>query len=109
MKRVFASLLVIGLFAAIFPSIFVGAQGGRARTPRLPRGRDKSLEQLVRRHERLKLDPEAAAQRVRASGRLSVVAGENRFEVALQPNDMRSADYRAEETDEYGVRSELER
>lgn len=108
MKRVLTSLLVVGLCAAAFPSLFVGAQGGRAREPRRPPRPEKTLAQLVRRHERLTLDPAAAARRVRASGRLSIVAGEHRFEVTLRPNDMRSADYRAEETDEYGFRREVE-
>lgn len=107
MKSVFTSLLVIGLCAVIFPPFFAGAQGGRAQARRQPPRPEKTLAQLVRRHERLTLDPGAAARRVRANGRLSIATGEHRFEVALQPNDMRSADYRAEETDEYGVRREV--
>ena len=91
MKRVFTSLLVIGLCAVISPPLFVGAQGDRARARREPPRPEKTLAQIVRKHERLILDPAGAARRVRANGRLSIGSGEHRFEVALQPNDMRKA------------------
>lgn len=106
MKRILIPLLALALCAAAFPLLFASAQDGgpRRQDPRP----EKSLDQLVRRHERLKLDPAAAARRVRSGGGLTLATPGHRFELELTPNDMRAPDYRAEATDEYGVRSALE-
>ncbi len=106
LKRILVSLLALALCAAAFPLFFASAQDGEPRRQG-PRP-EKSLDQLVRRHERLKLNPAAAARRVRSGGGLTLATPEHRFELELTPNDMRAPGYRAEATDEYGVRRTLE-
>ncbi|HKQ51904.1 MAG TPA: M12 family metallo-peptidase, partial [Pyrinomonadaceae bacterium] len=107
MKRVLISLLALALCAAAFPLLFAGAQDA-PQTRRRPFARpEKSLDQLVRRHERLKLNPAVAARKVRAGGGLSIATPEHQFELDLTPNDLRAPGYRAEATDEYGVRRPL--
>jgi hypothetical protein len=106
MKRIFVTFLALALCAAAFPLLFAGAQEGASR-PRLSQRPEKTLDQLVRKYERLRLNPKEAARGVRASGRLSLSAPEHKFELELQPNDMRAPDYRAEETGEGGVRTLL--
>ena len=54
---------------------------------------------MFSRHEDLTLDPHAAVERVRESGRLSLVTATHDFEIQLRPNDLRAARYRAEEVD----------
>jgi hypothetical protein len=63
----------------------------------------QDLEQVFSRHERVKLDPQAAADRVRESGHLSLVTAQHNFEIQLRPNDLRAANYRAEEVSADGV------
>ena len=73
-----------------FYSSPAGAQSGRSRY-------QQELEKVFARHEDLTLDPQAAAERVRESGRLSLVTPTHDFELQLRPNDLRAANYRAEE------------
>jgi hypothetical protein len=73
-----------------------GAQSGQTRY-------QQDLEQVFSRHEGLKLDPAAAANRVRESGRLSLVTAQHNFEIQLRPNDLRAPNYRAEEVSADGV------
>jgi hypothetical protein len=68
----------------------VGAQSGRVRY-------QQDIEQVFTNHEDVMLDPQAAAEQVQASGRLSLVSGAHDFEIQLRPNDLRAANYRAEE------------
>src|SRR5882672_4775335 len=51
----------------------------------------QDLEQVFSRHEDLTLDPHAAVERVRESGRLSLVTATHDFEIQLRPNDLRAA------------------
>ncbi len=105
MKRILVSILALTLCAAAFPLLLASAQDTEPRRP-LARP-EKPLNQLVRKHERLKLDTAAAARRVRAGRGLSITAPDHKFELDLTPNDMRAPDYRAEATDVYGVRRPL--
>ncbi len=73
-----------------FYSSPAGAQSGRARY-------QQDIEQVFTRHEDVTLDPQAAAERVRESGRLSLVSPTHDFEIQLRPNDLRAPNYRAEE------------
>ncbi len=73
-----------------FYSSPAGAQSSRARY-------QQDIEQVFTTHEDVTLDPQAAAERVRESGRLSLVTPTHDFELQLRPNDLRAANYRAEE------------
>ena len=64
----------------------------------------QDIEQVFTRHEDVTLDPQAAAERVRESGRLSLVTPTHDFEIQLRPNDLRAANYRAEEVGIDGVK-----
>ena len=105
MKRFFALLLIVAACGLVIPQLFVKAQENRSRG--LGARPEKSLEQVVRKYERLTLDPAAAERTVRAGGRLSLAAAQHRFDLDLQPHDLRAANYRAEETGGDGVRREL--
>ncbi len=66
------------------------AQSGRVRY-------QQDIEQVFTGHEDVTLDPQAAMERVRESGRLSLVTATHDFEIQLRPNDLRAPNYRAEE------------
>jgi hypothetical protein len=88
-------LLLTLLSAAVlagpgFYSAPAGAQSGRSAYQR-------DLAQVFVKHEDVQLDPRAAAQRVKESGRLSLVTASRDFEIQLRPNDLRAPAYRAEE------------
>jgi hypothetical protein len=97
MKRILISFLALALCAAAFPFLLADAQEGPGRPNSSPRA-EKTLDQLVRKYERLRLNPAEAARSVRAGGRLHLATAEHSFELELRPNDMRAEDYRAEET-----------
>jgi Metallo-peptidase family M12/Reprolysin family propeptide/Domain of unknown function (DUF4214) len=85
------TLTVLGLAAGLgLYSPSAGAQSGRARY-------QQDIEQVFSGHEDVTLDPQAAMQRVRESGRLSLVTAAHDFEIQLRPNDLRAPNYRAEE------------
>lgn len=73
-----------------------GAQTGKARY-------QQDIEQVFITHEDVQFDPRAATQRVRESGRLSLVTPAHDFEIQLRPNDVRAANYRAEEVIDGGI------
>ena len=73
-----------------------GAQTGKARY-------QQDIEQVFQRHEEVQFDPRVATQRVRESGRLSLVTPARDFEIQLRPNDLRAANYRAEEVIDGGI------
>jgi hypothetical protein len=74
-----------------------GAQSAKTRL-------QQDIEQVFTQHEDLSLDPQAAAQRVRETGRLSLVTATRDFEIQLRPNDLRAPNYRAEEVGSDGAR-----
>jgi len=79
-----------------FYSSPAGAQSGKSRY-------QQDIEQVLARHEDVTLDAQAAASRVRESGRLSVVTATHNFEIQLSPNDLRASNYRAEEVSDGGT------
>jgi hypothetical protein len=73
-----------------------GAQTGKTRL-------EQDIEQVLINHEEVQFDPRAATQRVRESGHLSLVTPAHDFEIQLRPNDLRAANYRAEEVIDGGI------
>jgi hypothetical protein len=63
----------------------------------------QEIEKLVRQHESLQLDARDAAHQVRAGGHLSLTTPEQHFDLELTPNDLRTANYRAEEVVDGGA------
>jgi hypothetical protein len=98
-------LLALATFALLagpgFYSPPAGAQTGRARY-------EQDIEQVFIKHEEVQFDPRVAAQRVRESGRLSLVTPAHDFEVQLRPNDLRAGNYRAEEVIDGGITREVQ-
>jgi len=97
--RFYASLaLAPALLVAIGSSLFhqAGAQNTRARF-------QQDLAQVFSSYEQLSVDPRSIGDQVRSSGRVSLVSTFHDFELQLQPNDVRAANYRAEETDADGM------
>ena len=88
---------IASIAAAGFYSSPAGAQSGKARL-------QQDIEQVFTRHEEVSIDPQAAADRVRETGRLSLVTPTHDFELQLRPNDLRAANYRAEEVGIDGVK-----
>jgi len=77
-----------------------GAQSGRARY-------QQDIERVFLNHEEVQLDARVAAQRVRESGRLSLVTTTHDFQIQLRPNDLRAPNYRAEEVVAGGITREV--
>ena len=97
--RFYASFaLAPALLVAIGSSLFhqAGAQNTRARF-------QQDLAQVFSSYEQLSVDPRSIGDQVRSSGRVSLVSTFHDFELQLQPNDVRAANYRAEETDADGM------
>ncbi len=59
--------------------------------------RTTQIERALRRYERLRLDPAAAARRVRETGRFSFAAAGRAYDLVLEPHDLRAPWYQAEE------------
>jgi hypothetical protein len=75
---------------------FVPTVSSRARL-------DEDLAQKFLDHQLLQLDARTMSQRVRDTGRLSLVTSDLSFDLELVPNDMRAPGYRAEEFGADGV------
>ena len=74
------------LSACAVPDLYcghVGAQSGKTRL-------EQDIAQVFNSHENLRLEPEATAQRIRASGHLSLQTPAHDFEIELRPNDLRA-------------------
>ena len=67
----------------------------------------QDLEQVFMNHEDIKLDAQSAAEQVRENGRLSLVTRSHDFEIQLRPNDLRAANYRAQEVVDDGVAHDI--
>lgn len=79
----------------------VSAQSTRARY-------QQDLARVFSNHEELELNSADAAQTVRQTGHLSIRNATHDFEIDLSLNDLRGANYRAEEAGEDGVVREVE-
>ena len=74
------------------------------------RGReDSDLDRVFKKRELIKMNPGAAARRARETGKLAFATSDKTFDIDLVPNDLRSADYRAEEALDGGVVRRLEK
>ena len=73
-----------------------------------PKAYAQDIAKLLKRHDKLELDPAAVAEQVRQTGRVFLPTSEGGFEISLAPRELRSQRYRAQETGEHGVR-DLER
>lgn len=60
-------------------------------------------------YHRLTLDARQIEQQVRSTGRFSISVSDRRFDLVLEPHDLRSSDYVAEEVDDQGVTRRLDR
>ncbi|HYG11327.1 MAG TPA: hypothetical protein VD835_15370 [Pyrinomonadaceae bacterium] len=115
--RFFIVLLVVSgsLFVALAVSraVEVGVVGVRALAsndaparPSTASGQQdvetRKIEKVFRKYDTLKLDPGQVAAEVRNGGKLSLVVADETLELELEPNDMRAANYRAEEARDGG-------
>lgn len=71
--------------------------------------RDQDLTQAFRRHDLIKLNPSAATEQLRRTGRVALSTGDKTYELVLEPHDLRAPAYRAEETIAGGARRTVER
>ncbi|HJR07108.1 MAG TPA: M12 family metallo-peptidase [Pyrinomonadaceae bacterium] len=62
----------------------------------------QKIDKVLRRYDTLRLDAAQAAERVRKDGRLTLVTPTETLEIELEPNDLRAANYRAEESQDGG-------
>ncbi|HET6670770.1 MAG TPA: hypothetical protein VFH15_11115, partial [Pyrinomonadaceae bacterium] len=69
----------------------------------------KDVDKLLRRYDKLELDPATAAQQVQQTGRFFLPTSAGGFDITLAPHDMRADRYRATESLDGGVIRELER
>ena len=68
-----------------------------------------SVTQYLNAYHRVLLDAKQIGQQVRSTGRFSISGLDRTFDLVLEPNDLRSPDFVAEEVDDYGVTRRLER
>jgi hypothetical protein len=60
-----------------------------------------SVTQYLNAYHRVSLDAKQIARQVRSTGRLSISGLDKTFDLVLEPNDLRSPDFVAEEVDDY--------
>jgi hypothetical protein len=68
-----------------------------------------SLDKVFKTHQELNLDTQKASEQVRRTGRLTIQTASENLELVLEPNDLLSPRYRAEEVVAGGVVHQLER
>src|SRR5829696_8258129 len=83
-------------------------QTGPQKRARLTRPGDDDLNRVFRRYERLSLDTKDAARQVRQTGRLVIATLWRKYDLKLEPHDIRAANYMAEETIAPGVTRRVE-
>ncbi len=96
-----ALVLTVIVAALAFSSRDVLSQGGE------PQRRD--LERVFRQHDRLSLDPGQVARQVKQTRSLTLTTSRGRFEMTLEPHDMRAPGYVAEAWGDNGSVRVLER
>lgn len=92
LRLLVAIIALTGFFTTLLPARAEAPPAGKPDTVN-----QQQIERLLKSHELLKLEPLAVARQVRESGRLVLATADRNFELELTPNDIRSADYRAEE------------
>jgi hypothetical protein len=55
------------------------------------------LDRLLRRYQRVRIDPEGLSRQVRETGEFMVATADQTFNIVLEPHDLRAPGYRAEE------------
>ena len=73
------------------------------------RAYSQDVEKVLRRYDKLDLDPATSSEQVQQTGRFFLPTSEGGFEITLRTRDLRSERYRAQETLDGGVIRELER
>src|SRR5687767_10422856 len=84
---------IVGALA--FSSRDVLSQGGELQR--------RDLERVFRQHDRLSLDPGQVARQVKQTRSLTLTTSRGKFEMTLEPHDMRAPGYRAEAWGDSGV------
>ncbi len=115
MRRNFKLLLIVLALVAIGSSFsfnltrrsFAAQSGARLLQDARPYAQD--VDKLLRRYDKLELDPAMAAELVKQTGRFFLPTTAGGFDLTLAPHDLRAARYRAQETLDGGVIRELER
>lgn len=98
LRFVIAIIALTGFFTTLLAA--------RAAAPKPDTVNQQQIERFLKRHESLKLEPLVASREVRETGRLLLATANRSFDLELTPNDLRAANYRAEEiVDGGGVRS----
>jgi hypothetical protein len=101
-RAAFAALVIALIVTAIaFSSGGVSSQGSD------PQRRD--LDRVFSRHERLRLDPGEVSRQVKQTRSLTLTTSRGRFEMTLEPHDMRAPGYVAEAWGDNGSVRVLER
>jgi len=95
-------LILLAVAAALVGPVWLARYSpARAQEKKLRYQQD--LEKVFVAHEDLRIDSQTF-QEARTSGKLSLTTLSHHFDLELQPNDLRSADYRAEEVVDGAVR-----
>lgn len=94
-RRTYLTLLMVlaalsFLLSSSFSSRRADAQDVRARF-------EQDMRRVFTAREELSIDPRAIGEQLRSTGRISLVTRVHNFELALRPNDLRAANYHAEE------------
>jgi len=93
---VLLALGAVGISALAVYSPRAGAQNTRQRV-------QQDLQQVFTMHEDLQIDPKSMADLAQGSGRISLATATRNFQLQMRPNDLRAADYQAEETAPGGI------
>jgi hypothetical protein len=113
-RRNFKFLLIVLALVAIGSSFsfnlarrsFAAQSGARLLQEARPYAQD--VDKLLRRYDKLELEPATAAELVKQTGRFFLPTSAGGFDLTLTPHDLRAARYRAQETLDGGVIRELE-
>lgn len=82
---------------------FTTLLAAKAAAPKPDTINQQQIERLLKRHQSLRLEPKEAARQVRDHGRLVLATADRTFDLALRPNDLRAANYLAEEVVDGGA------
>jgi hypothetical protein len=95
MGRFLSLVIIYAIACATWPHTFVRAQYIEAQSSRQSSLREQKLSGIFKNYEPLRLDTARAAERVRATGRLTLQTSSGPLHLLLSPNDLRAANYRA--------------
>src|ERR1044072_1528606 len=105
LKRAFITVCA-GLFVAL---LLLTATNPRAVSgQKMPQPRH-DIDDVLSKYDRLILNPSDALKQVRQNGRLNFATSEGKFDLQVEPFDIRSDSYRAVAVDANGVARDLPR